>query len=81
MDGYEAARGIRESGRFDTLPIIALTASAMTGDRERSLEAGMNDHITKPIKPETLRETVARWLQSGPAAATEEAAPRTALAR
>jgi signal transduction histidine kinase/CheY-like chemotaxis protein len=64
MDGYDATRAIRATGRFDALPIIALTASAMTGDHKRSLDAGMNDHITKPIKPETLRETVARWLLS-----------------
>jgi len=64
MDGYEAATAIRATGRFDTLPIIALTASAMATDRERSIEAGMNDHITKPIKPDTLREAVARWLPS-----------------
>jgi signal transduction histidine kinase/CheY-like chemotaxis protein/HPt (histidine-containing phosphotransfer) domain-containing protein len=64
MDGYEAARAIRDTGRFDSLPIIALTASAMSGDRERAIEAGMSDHATKPIRPDTLRETVARWLPS-----------------
>lgn len=61
MDGLEATRRIRADGRFSGLPILALTAHGMVGDREKSLEAGMNDHISKPIDPASLAEAVARW--------------------
>jgi CheY-like chemotaxis protein len=75
MDGHEATRIIRRDTRFRDLPIIAMTAHAMAGDRENSLAAGMNDHITKPIDPEELYRTLGHWL-GGPAAvaATEPAA-------
>ena len=62
MDGLTATRLIRKTGRFDALPIIAMSAHAMTGDREKSLEHGMNDHITKPISPEILFSTLEQWL-------------------
>lgn len=65
MDGYEATRRIRDplSGVLDnTVPIIAMTARAMTGDRERCIEAGMNDYISKPVNPGVVAETIARWL-------------------
>ncbi|HET7447711.1 MAG TPA: response regulator, partial [Methyloceanibacter sp.] len=52
MDGIEATRVIRSDPRFGDLPIIAMTANAMAADRDRCLEAGMNDHIAKPIEPE-----------------------------
>lgn len=61
MDGFTAARLIRQDGRYSNLPIIAMTAHAMVGDREKSLDVGMNDHITKPIDPDQLYKTVARW--------------------
>ena len=62
MDGYEATKQIRkwESG---SLPIIAMTAHAMAGDREKSLAAGMNDHIAKPIDPQELFATLLKWIK------------------
>jgi len=62
MDGYEAARRIRAMPRFARLPIIALTANALQGDRERSLAAGMNDHLSKPIDASHLYQILERWL-------------------
>jgi len=61
MDGKEAARLIREKG-FTEVPIIALTAASMKGDREKCMEAGMNDYISKPIKKETIFEVIKKWL-------------------
>ena len=63
MDGYSATRRIREQPQFHDLPVLAMTANAMSGDRENCLAAGMNDHIPKPIDPEVLLRTVARWLR------------------
>jgi CheY-like chemotaxis protein len=65
MDGYEASRAIRSDPHFKDLPIISMTAHAMTGDREKSLDAGMNDHVTKPIEPEKLFAILLRWIQPG----------------
>jgi two-component system, sensor histidine kinase and response regulator len=62
MDGLTATRLIRSNVRFRGLPIIAMTAHAMHGDRERSLFAGMNDHLTKPISPDALRDMLLRWM-------------------
>ncbi len=62
MDGITAAGKIRDMPEYRDLPIIAMTAHAMTGDREKSLISGMNDHITKPIDPETMYKTIAKWL-------------------
>jgi CheY-like chemotaxis protein len=64
MDGYAATRAIRDAERAENrrrTPIVALTANAMEEDRLRCLEAGMDDHIVKPFKTETLHTTVARW--------------------
>ena len=62
MDGLTATRLIRADDRFGKLPILAMTAYAMSGDRDRSLNAGMNDHITKPIDPNRLLAALIRWM-------------------
>jgi two-component system sensor histidine kinase/response regulator len=61
MDGHTATLEIRKLERFRTLPIVAMTAHALAEVRERCLAEGMNDHITKPIDPDVLFATVARW--------------------
>jgi CheY-like chemotaxis protein len=66
MDGYEATHAIRKGKRFKGLPIIAMTAHAMAGDREKSLEAGMNDHVSKPIDPMELYRTLEKWIGRSP---------------
>jgi PAS domain S-box-containing protein len=63
MNGYEATREIREDERFKDLPIIAMTAHAMSGDEDKSLHAGMNGHITKPIDPDQLFATLLKWIE------------------
>ncbi len=65
MDGYEATRIIRAMPGQDTLPIIAMTANAMAGDREKCLAAGMNDHVAKPIDPELLFAALNTWVSPG----------------
>jgi CheY-like chemotaxis protein len=62
MDGLTATRAIRTEARLRDLPIIAMTAHAMEGDRERSLQAGMQDHLTKPINPDALFAALLRWI-------------------
>ena len=64
MDGIEATRKIREELGLRELPIIAMTAHAMTGDREKCIEAGMNDYVSKPVNPNTLVHTIMRYLDS-----------------
>ena len=65
MDGYEATRRIREHerGQDKHLPIIALTANAMTGDAEKCLAAGMDDYLSKPIRTDALARVLKQWLQ------------------
>jgi CheY-like chemotaxis protein/HPt (histidine-containing phosphotransfer) domain-containing protein len=65
MDGYEATRLIRSMPEYDALPIIAMTANAMAGDREKCLAAGMNDHVAKPIEPDLLFAALATWVAPG----------------
>ncbi|MCL2126423.1 MAG: ATP-binding protein [Oscillospiraceae bacterium] len=62
MDGLVATSIIRSDESLARLPIVAMTANAMQGDRERSLEAGMDDHVTKPLMPRLLLETICRWV-------------------
>ncbi len=62
MDGYEATQEIRRHPEWSTLPVIAMTANAMVGDRDRVLAVGMNDHISKPINVDDMFETMARWI-------------------
>jgi len=65
MDGYEAARIIRADSRFDHIPIISLTADAMKEVEDRCFEAGMNDHVTKPVEFEALEQALLKWLPDG----------------
>jgi signal transduction histidine kinase/CheY-like chemotaxis protein len=62
LDGFAATRQIREQGRFVALPIIAMTANVMEGDRDKCIDAGMNDYIGKPVVAADLRKTLERWL-------------------
>ncbi|MCW5664231.1 MAG: response regulator [Piscinibacter sp.] len=62
MDGYAATRALRQRPELRDLPVIALTANAMVGDRDKALAAGMSDHIAKPVRLDTLLAALARWL-------------------
>ncbi|WP_178861277.1 response regulator [Thiomicrorhabdus cannonii] len=62
MDGFEATRRIRAMPQYASLPIIAVTANALEEDREKALESGMNDLVTKPIRPEELFSIMAKWI-------------------
>ncbi|WP_404362023.1 ATP-binding protein [Marinobacter sp.] len=66
MDGFEAARRIRNNPVWRNLPIIAVTANVMQGDREDCLAAGMDDYITKPYAKQDLRDTIERWITRPP---------------
>jgi CheY-like chemotaxis protein len=64
MDGYETARHIVAEPYFDGVPILALTAKAMKGDAEKTLEAGCDDYMSKPVRRKDLLERVAQWLSA-----------------
>ncbi len=66
MDGLTATRAIRRLPGLGTLPIVAMTANAMAGDRERCLEAGMNDYVAKPIDPDRLMAKLQQWVKPRP---------------
>ena len=62
LDGLETTRRLRRDPRWEKLPVVAMTAHAMTGDRERCLQAGMNGYLSKPVQPAHLIATVERHL-------------------
>ncbi len=62
MDGYETTRAIRQMPDFKQLPIVALTAKAMKGDREKSIASGASDYITKPVDVDQLLSLMRVWL-------------------
>ncbi len=85
MDGLTATREIRKLPSLEVLPIVAITANVMTGDRERCLAAGMNDHLAKPIDRQLLLASLQRWIRPRAAGSliqpvAAESAPRRALA-
>lgn len=65
MDGYTATREIRKNSAWQDIPILAMTANAMAGEREKVLEAGMNEHIAKPLNTNELYATLAKWIKPG----------------
>ncbi|HSI60419.1 MAG TPA: response regulator [Ideonella sp.] len=85
MDGYAATQALRRQPSLRTLPVIAMTANAMVGDREAALAVGMNDHIAKPIVVDEMFATLARWVKpagsvtNGAAAAVAIRPPQLAI--
>ncbi|HJW10500.1 MAG TPA: response regulator, partial [Albitalea sp.] len=77
MDGYDAARLIRQHASAEALPIIAMTAHAMRADRDKCLSVGMNDHVAKPFDPDRMFTLLSKWLRAG-AAAGDEPGPSAA---
>jgi len=78
MDGFTATAKIRENDKYRDLPVLAMTANATMEDRDRSLAAGMNEHIAKPIRPQVLLEALLTWIPHGERALPEalsEASP------
>jgi CheY-like chemotaxis protein len=63
MDGYETMRAIRKLPQFRSLPIVAVTAKAMKGDRERTFEAGAWDYLSKPVEPDRMLSVLRAWLE------------------
>jgi PAS domain S-box-containing protein len=80
MDGYTASRKIRAQEQYKDLPILAMTANAMVGDKEKVTDAGMNDHIAKPINVAEMFRTMARWITpSSPTVSTHVNSPKEAV--
>ncbi|HEY6765439.1 MAG TPA: response regulator, partial [Candidatus Sulfotelmatobacter sp.] len=80
MDGFTATRLIRAKPQLLSLPIIAMTAHALVEERQRCIDAGMNDHVSKPIEPDVLFATLLRWTKSQEGQAAVKQAPRGELA-
>jgi signal transduction histidine kinase/DNA-binding response OmpR family regulator len=80
MDGITATKAIRSNPRFRELPIVAMTANAMDMDREVCRQAGMNDHVSKPIDPDALFTTVMKWIKPRSARPSERPAQRVEAA-
>lgn len=80
LDGLEATRRIRLQSRFAHLPIISMTAHVMLEQRQRCIDAGMNDHVSKPIDPKALIATVAHWGRSGSGARVQALPPSAEVA-
>ena len=78
MDGYIATRKLREQERFKALPIIAMTANTMTGDKEKALQAGMNDHIPKPVCVNEMFAIMAKWITPN-ASITDKTSDKTKM--
>jgi len=78
MDGFEAVARIRARPEWNAIPVIAMTAHAMKGDRERCLEAGMDDYVTKPLKTERLKRVTEHWLRRARTAREAEQGPAAA---
>ena len=66
MDGLEATVEIRQDSQYQNLPIVAMTASVLQGDRDKCIEAGMNDYVAKPIEPDSLWEALLKWIKPNP---------------
>lgn len=79
MDGYELARAIRDNAAYRTVPLLALTADAVGGVREKVLAAGMNDYVTKPLRPAALQELLQRYFRLAADAPEVLAAPNGCL--
>jgi CheY-like chemotaxis protein len=77
MDGYEATAKIRANQQLDNLPVVAMTAHAMTSEREQCLAAGMNEHVPKPIDPQYLNSILSQWLEP----ASDQTDPRVTAAK
>jgi CheY-like chemotaxis protein len=77
MDGVTATIEIRKNARFNNLPVVAMTANAMQGDRDRCLAAGMNDHVAKPIEPEDLWKALLKWIKPRHLPSTPELGNKT----
>jgi len=78
MDGVTATQEIRKDARFRDLPVVAMTANAMQGDRERCIAAGMNDHVAKPIEPEDLWKALLKWIKPRNPTAAAKVIPKEA---
>ena len=76
MDGFSATRLLRRDPRLQKFPIIAMTAHALVEERQRCLDAGMNDHVSKPIEPDNLFATLLRWAKPRPKESVESQPPQ-----